>query len=541
MNETEFNLLYEKWIAVLDEDGRTREVSLTELFEQAHRLRGLAGELAVQDAAVLRMLLAVLYAVYMRRDAEGRPAPLRDGDEAAARWFSLWRRGKFDMEAIGAYLKGYEDRFYLFHPTRPFYQAPITKGTEYSATKLNGLLSESRNKPRLFTAVGGRNREHMDYAAAARWLLYINAYDDTSAKPSERGVGLPSSGAGWLGKIGFICFRGRNLFETLMLNLVLTDDNDLPFPDGRAVWELDEPRTEERVNIPLPRSPLELLTLQSRRILLKRDAAGVTGYLLLGGDIVARENAFIEQMTVWRFDKEKKWVPRRHDPARTMWRDYSSFLIKEMDYGQEEKKESEGRYREPGVVRWVSNLFDHEDLSYSTVTLAIAGVKYGNNDFFVDDLVQDDLSVNAGLLATANDEWNVRIGRAVRRTDDCVSALGRFSGDLLKNNGVSDKGDKKALSETAAIVRAQAYYALDQPFRRWLQAVDPETDDREVRIREWFHTMQHVILGEGRQMLLDAGEKALVGRDLKNNAMVAYGKFRGTVYKICGESNNEQK
>ena len=56
----------------------------------------------------------------------------------------------------------------------------------------------------------------MTYAQAVRWLLSVNGYDDTSAKPKGEGK-LPSVGAGWLGKIGYIQASGENLFETLML------------------------------------------------------------------------------------------------------------------------------------------------------------------------------------------------------------------------------------------------------------------------------------------------------------------------------------
>ena len=46
----------------------------------------------------------------------------------------------------------------------------------------------------------------MSYAQAARWLLYVNGFDDTSAKP--KGKNLPSVGAGWLGKLGLIFRTG---------------------------------------------------------------------------------------------------------------------------------------------------------------------------------------------------------------------------------------------------------------------------------------------------------------------------------------------
>ena len=72
MPEIEFNLTEEKWVRVLMPDCSVQEVSLTEALLRAHEFRDLAGELPTQDAAVLRLLLAVLQAVFYRVDETGR-------------------------------------------------------------------------------------------------------------------------------------------------------------------------------------------------------------------------------------------------------------------------------------------------------------------------------------------------------------------------------------------------------------------------------------------------------------------------------------
>ena len=66
MKEIEFNLLTEPWIRVRLRDNTVREVSLTEALVSAQDYVDLAGEMPTQNAAVLRLLLAVLFTVFSR-------------------------------------------------------------------------------------------------------------------------------------------------------------------------------------------------------------------------------------------------------------------------------------------------------------------------------------------------------------------------------------------------------------------------------------------------------------------------------------------
>ena len=121
MKEIEFNLLDEKWIRVLTPACAVEEVSLTDALVHAHEYTDLAGELPTQDAAVLRLLLAVLQTVFTRMDETGRPAPLTGVDEALMRWHRLWQPGRLPEAPIREYLAKWHDRFWLFHPERPFW------------------------------------------------------------------------------------------------------------------------------------------------------------------------------------------------------------------------------------------------------------------------------------------------------------------------------------------------------------------------------------------------------------------------------------
>lgn len=54
-----FNLLDEPWIRVTRLDGEPDEVSLLTVFQQAGDIAGIHGEIASQDVAVLRLLIAI--------------------------------------------------------------------------------------------------------------------------------------------------------------------------------------------------------------------------------------------------------------------------------------------------------------------------------------------------------------------------------------------------------------------------------------------------------------------------------------------------
>ena len=230
MAERAFNLLDEPWMLVMNRDGVTEKTSLTDAFARAGEWRRLAGELPTQNAALLRLMLAVLHTVVSRYDEAGEEAPVESPWDALGRWERIWTERRFPMEVIRGYLAGYRDRFFLFDPERPFYQVPdIGKGTEYTAAKLNGELSESNNKVRLFPQRSGRAKALLEYDEAARWLIHLNAFDDTSGKKADSGIQV-TPGAGWLGKLGLVMAEGDNLFETLMLNLVLLPDG------GDELW-----------------------------------------------------------------------------------------------------------------------------------------------------------------------------------------------------------------------------------------------------------------------------------------------------------------
>lgn len=502
MKEMEFNLLEEPWVRVLLEDYTVREVSLKDALLNAEQYIDLAGEVPTQDIAVLRLLLAILHTVFSRVDANGNDAPLETTDDALDRWEELWALQSFPKKPILDYLEKWKERFWLFHPQRPFWQVPEANiGTEYSAAKLNGEILESGNKYRIFASCSGDKKKELSYAQAARWLLYLNGFDDTSAKP--KGKGLPSVGAGWLGKIGLIWVQGENLFQTLILNLCLLRDGEALWERETPCWELEEARNKERTEIVQPDNAAALLTLQSRRLLLHREAGCVTGYTLLGGDFFERENAFCEQMTVWRSVQAKKdaplvFLPRRHDPSKQFWREFPTIFL-----------DNPGM-RQPGVVRWIVRLQRERILARENIVrFRIAAIEYGDKDFFVTDTFGDSLAFHLLLLDELSARWRAAVAEEVGRCEQLAAQLGYLAQKLALAAG----GEKKAAPED---VKQRFYFQIDQLFRDWLESIEPSwKGEEEINcIRQWQEKAQQVARTLGIQLVLEAGTVAFAGRGL---------------------------
>ena len=499
MDGKAFNLLDEPWIRVMMPDCTVREVSLTEALTQAHTFSALAGELPTQDVAVLRLLLAVLHTVFSRVDETGKEHPFEEAENALDRWKALWHAGQFPSEPICAYLQAWHERFYLFHPERPFYQVKeADRGTEFTAAKLNGAISESSNKVRLFSMRVGAEKESLSFPEAARWLLYLNGFDDTSAKPKQKD--LPSPGAGWLGKLGLIAAQGDNLYETLMLNLVLLKDNSECWGKNVPIWELDQARTQERCEIPMPDNQAQLLTLQSRRLLLLREGDRVVGYKLLGGDFFSKVNAYSEQMTVWmkvqgKGSQPNYDQPKRHDPSKKMWREFSTMFVN-------------NETRLPGVVVWMKMLNTNKSLQAEKMArFQIASVQYGDKDFFVTDVFSDELGFHLGLLTEAGKVWVSQIESEI----GIVDKLARDAMFLGANIEQASGGSGDALGRQ---LKEQFYDRIDVPFRKFLASVNPadDQDQRGERVKAWRQEARRIAHALGKEAVSQAGQHAFVGR-----------------------------
>lgn len=522
MEQMEFNLLDEPWIRVMTEDCTVVERSLMQVLLNSHRYQRLAGELPTQDVALLRLLLAILQTVFYRVDPEGEDDPIEDRAAAIRRWQALWNAGRFPEQPIRTYLETWRDRFWLFHPEHPFYQVPAAAvGTKFKASKLNGELSESAHKMRLFPLRDGEEKETLSYPEAARWLVTLIGFDDSASTKKETGTGT-----GWLGDRVNVYAIGENLFETLMLNLVFLKDGRYVWAENMPAWEQPTMTTAKKREIPLPDNQAELLTLQSRRLILSREENRVTGFSSTGGDFFGKEgrvNAFSEQMTLWRAGKTPKnavpqFVPASVDPWRQMWRDFEVILGRREDT------------HIPGGVAWLTELRRKNVIPRKYVHIASVGVTYDSKKGSIADIISDHLDFQMSLLDAAGELWIVLVGGEIHLIDKVARALGAFAEGLyLAQGGQLDGTGKKARQSQRDEGMRLLYAAVDLPFREWLAHIGAQHgDDENTRAQEqqcWRSIVFRIADNLGREMVRDAGTAAFTGRWIVNEMAETNGRF----------------
>lgn len=509
-NDGGFNLLDEPWIIVLAPDGREREVSILELLEQAPRLSVIGGEVSTQAFAITRLLLAFLH-----RALDG-PA---DQDE----WAELWAAAELPVDAIRTYADRVRHRFDLFTAEAPFFQvAGLTTG-KGEVSGLEKIVADVPNGEPLFTTRSAASLRRISPAEAARWLVHAHAFDPSGIKsgavgdPSvKNGKGYPI-GTGWAGQLGGVLAQGSDLRQTLLLNLIARDAEYVRVGDREDVppWERDVDGAEWADGRP-PRGAIDLYTWQTRRIRLIGGPDGVTGVVLANGDKIQPQNRHgVDPHTAWRYSEPQSkklkttvYMPRLHDPRRSVWRGLAAILpsISPRRGNASEPR----RYQSPGVMQWLDDLAENEHLSDDyVVRVRVHGAEYGAQSATLAEIVDDMLPLPVLLLRTDRPEAGNTAERAVDDADQVSSCLWKLAENLAQAAGAEPKsgaGDR---------ARESLYAALEAPYRSWLTTLRPGRDLTEART-EWQTIIRGVCRPITDELINAAPNTAWSGRKLNN-------------------------
>lgn len=331
-----FDLTTQPWLPCIDQDSQPVELSLRDALVRAHQLREMGGESPLVTAALHRLLLAVLHRVF--------------GPGGYDAWYALWQAGGFDAEALDAYLNQWRERFDLFHPTRPFYQAADERVKPKSLTSLVHDFA-SGNNATLFDHHTDELGVTLTLPQAARFLVVAQAFGlaGLSGLPQKFTDGPCARGMIFL-------VQGDTLFETLTLNLLRYDgENPLPrWPDDRPAWEMEDPYQDNRAT---PRGYLDYLTWQNRRILLlpEESEEGVVIREMTMAPGLRLAEGIPDPMKPYRRDEKRGLLPLRFNEDRALWRDSATLF----------QLDTATAYA-PRVFAWLAELIDEGYLPRGT-------------------------------------------------------------------------------------------------------------------------------------------------------------------------------
>ena len=512
MSEPDYNLLDEPWIPVLLKDGTVDRVGIRAAFVRSAEIVDLACELPTQNAAVLRLLLAMCYRVIPLPDMQAY-VDLASGDLPVGK---LLHR-----------CEEWRDRFYLFGGAHPFLQAPTLHTAKNEVSGLEKIIADVPNGSQFFTTRNGAALERISPAEAALWLLHAMAYDPSGIRSGAVGDDLMKGGKGypigpsWAGQVGMVILRGETLDETLALNLVPPDSGELQGPrpwETSCVWEDDEAPTGERrdyVDKPAPIAISRILTWPSRRIRLVGDRSGVTGVMLAQGDKLGpQEMQRYEPMGLWRYSdpqskklKQITYMPRLYQAGRALWRSVPGMLptvgrVKAYD-GSKVRQ-----FLNSATLEFMADLNLANLGSMGRLRIEAVGVTYGPQNATIDDIYHDEVTLSVTVLSTAHPELGELVDESVKRTEEVSTIVANLASNLARAAGASGDGAGDGDRERA---RERFYGAVDGPYRAWLAALDADSDVEAARA-QWDDTLRTGARSVARELVEACPDKAFVGR-----------------------------
>lgn len=395
----EYSLVKESWIGVLDANHKKTDVSLISLFEQAHNIQEVVDDNPLVVASVYRLLLVILY----------RALKLSGSDA----WIELNESGQFPRLVV-EYLASVENRFDLFSEDYPFFQtAGLTKKDKTNIKKLSPNFSTANNKT-LFSHFSDDDNFFMEPSEAAKYLLVGQYFSLGGGISGGSNISPKHPNYTHAPLIGGVLtyLTGKNLFETLMLNLVPRDLS----PEDKPQWENNELLG---TGIYEPEGMLDYLTYKPRHVRLLPDQSGRVSHMYLtqgyslpsDSDFRTTEPAFAYKTIDIKGKKEKKPIAVNH--KRSFWRDSLSIYQRtDLSGGHQ----SDGR---PSCFRWVAGLLAYDDITEHQIGCLVVGLENAKANPL--SWVSERLPINVQLLLEG-DAFKYFI-EAIERSEQIASKI----------------------------------------------------------------------------------------------------------------------
>lgn len=543
MKNPEYNLLDEPWIPVRLLDGTIADVGLLELLRRTTEIADLACELPTQSIAIQRLVLAIAYRVVPPRDA-------RD-------WVRQWDEGA-PTEQMIEYLERWRDRFYLFGGRFPFMQVADLRTAKDAVSGLEKLIADVPNGEQFFTTRHGRALACIPPSEAARWLVHAQAYDPSGIRSGAVGDSQVKGGKGypigpsWCGHLGLVWLKGKDLDETLVLNLVPADAAQLRGVEsstewGACSWEDSEAESAVRGDYSLldpsgtPRdiSIPRLLTWHSRRVRLVGNREGITGVVLAQGDKLAPQQMHrYEPQSLWRYStpqskkfKQDVYMPRKYEAGRALWRNLPGTLPT-VTTVQGVDKQPKQEFLPSATLSFHYQLDNASiETAYPKVMrIQAVGVTYGPQEATFEDIYSDELTLSVAVMRVEHEDLSAEIDRQVRLTEEIARHVGNLAANLVRAAGESGDGAGDGARDRA---KELFFSAVDTDFRTWLTQVDGRESARDAG-RRWERSLRQHALDIQAELVRGASSSAIIGRDTGRGYMnvgIAENYFRAALNK----------
>lgn len=501
MKET-FNLVCESWIPVISLKGKANEISLEEIFVNAHLIKEISDPSPVVEAALHRLMLAILYRVY--------------GEVNKKKWREWWTAQAFDADRINKYLKKWESRFDLFSDESPFYQyrhyskIGFTERDKQPITKLT-FAEAAGNNPTLFDHNNEASPQTHTPAEAARYLIAYQAFTPSAGKSKTIHTKDAPLARGFL-----VLAKGETLFETLMLNFTPIPQARVPGSrDNAPVWEQDHWKPSHNLR---PEGIADYLTWPSRviKLLADKDVTAVltTTYCFLAQGKHIKEGAVFEPASGFKKIEEKGVLtikPWRLGENKAVWRDCDALFASIYD---------NRTYFPPEVLNWLATQIEDNFISSRTrLQLEIIGlctesgqpkINFWRRERFPLPLAYLDEEKGPALVAKLRQ--GLGLAEAVAR--DLYAATALLARLLLAGDSDDSQKPQPDKNAVASLIRSfgaeRAYWAaLETPFRRLLVDIP---QDKDAAVERWARVLRKEVEGAFERAAAAAGKS---GRALK--------------------------
>lgn len=396
-----------------------------------------------------------------------------------------------------------------------------------SGKNINRLISESNNKVALFSPKydKGKNKEILNEAEVARWLLTFHGYVGLSDKVIFGKEKFKAS-KGWLFDIGGIYLAGDTLLETLLLNLTL----EHPIESHRGFSQ--KPAWEQEIDVVLDKlldeEPIdnlaELYTNWSRAIFInpETDMSKPFSFDIIKVPEINHQDFFLELMTVWKDNKtgdlKGTLTPRKHRAEEAIWRSFGLLTLPNTE-----------NHRKPGIVDWLDMLLEL-DIDINSYFRFVSMADDGNATSWVPvDEVYDSLTIEEHIVTDAQETgWVPLIHEEVEKIKTVIGFILRgFATDINEIRNSKNTG-------FVSRVVSEAYFAVDEPFRQWLSSLGIR-DNKNKKALEWRALLKETLVNEAEKLVKSAGNREYIGiekNDKSFNVATAYNRF---IYRLNKE------